>query len=217
MTSTIRTHTDRYMWAAERCCSHMFGFEVFFSCCCFFLSLSNSHSQEVKGGMKGSSLGVTNVFPQHKSRTRALLCVRICICICVLTGFDTNNRITESNSILFCLFVLSVMSPVGLLSVLLVCLSVLAQRSRSGSVYSFNKRFFNSNNYFNHAPLHEFPSLLFDKMHQSSLSMAEYTCPWYPVQFLIDLCCSLPESWHTLFWWLFGSFLVFFPAKICLF
>lgn len=32
--------------------------------------------------------------------------------------------------------------------------------------------------------------------------MAEYAHPWYPVQFRIDLRCSVPESWHTLFWWL---------------
>lgn len=62
-----------------------------------------------------------------------------------------------------------------------------------------------------------FPSCLPDKTHQCGLSMAEYTQPWYPVQFPIDRRCSVPESWHTLFWWLFGSFLVFFPAKICLF
>lgn len=61
-----------------------------------------------------------------------------------------------------------------------------------------------------------FAFCLSDKMHQCGLSKAEYARLWYPVQFPIDRRCFVPESWHTLFWWLFGSFLVFsMPRSAC--
>lgn len=43
---------------------------------------------------------------------------------------------------------------------------------------------------------HSFQS---DKKHQSGLSIAKKTHFSYPVQFPIDLLCTVPESWHTLF------------------
>lgn len=141
----------------------------------------------------------------------------VCICICVSTGFDTNNRITESNSILFCPFVLSLMSPFGLLSVRLVCLSVLAQREAGQDLFapSINVFFMQIITLIMLLST-SFPSGLSDKTHQSGLSMAQHTRPWYPAQFPIDRSCSMPESWHTLFWWLFGSFLVFsLPRSAC--
>lgn len=101
------------------------------------------------------------------------------------------------------------------------CLSVCAgtKRSRSGSVCSFNKCFFF---YFMQIITlimllsTSFASCLSDKTHQCGLSKAEYTRLWYPVQFPIDRRCFEPESWHTLFWWLFGSFLVFsMPRSAC--
>lgn len=98
------------------------------------------------------------------------------------------------------------------------CLSVCAgtKRSRSGSVCSFNKCFFMQIITLIMLLSTSFPSGLSDKTHQSGLSMAQHTRPWYPVQFPIDRSCSVPESWHTLFWWLFGSFLVFsLPRSAC--
>lgn len=90
-------------------------------------------------------------------------------------------------------------------------------RIQSGSVCSFNKCFFFMRIIMLITLLStSFPSCLPDKTHQCGLSMAEYTHPWYPVQFPIDRRCSVPESWHTLFWWLFGSFLVFsLPRSVC--
>lgn len=88
---------------------------------------------------------------------------------------------------------------VGLLSVRLVCLICGGtKKSRSGCVCSFNKCFF----FMQIITLimlfsTSFPSCLSDKTHQCGLSMAEYTHPWYPVQFSSDRRCSVPESWHT--------------------
>lgn len=88
------------------------------------------------------------------------MCVCIYLCLC-LNRIHTKNRITENNSILFCPFVLSFMSPVGLLSVPLVCLSVLAWREAGQELFALSLNvFFNANNYFNHAPLHQFPLLV---------------------------------------------------------
>lgn len=149
------------------------------------------------------------------------MCMCICIGICVSTGFDTNSRITESNSILFCPFVLSLISPVGLLSVRLVCLSVLARREAGQDLFAPSINVFYFFYFMQIITLimllsTSFASCLSDKTHQCGLSKAEYARLWYPVQFPIDRRCFVPESWHTLFWWLFGSFLVFsMPRSAC--
>lgn len=181
-------------------CSLLLTFVWFWSLF-FLLPFFSPKQQSFPGGEgrneRGSSLGVTNVFPQHKSRTQAFLCV--CICICVSTGFDTNNRITESNSILFCPFVLSLMSPCWP-SVCPFCLSYLWwHEEKPVRMCLLLQQMFFFMQIITLIMLFStsFPSCLSDKTHQCGLSMAEYTHPWYPVQFSIDRRCSVPESWHT--------------------
>lgn len=110
--------------------------------------------------------------------------------------------------------------PLPHVTLLALCLSVLSvylcwpEKSRSGCVCSFNKCFFMQIITLIMLLYTSFPSCLSDKTHQCGLSMAEYTHPWYPVQFSIDRRCSVPESWHTVLWFddCLDHFL-FFPCQ----
>lgn len=121
-TSTIRTHTDRYTWAAAaRICLVLKSF-FFFSCYLFFPPKQQSFPGGEGRNERGSSLGVTNVFPQHKSRTQAFLCVCVSVSVSVsrqdstptaglqkaIPSFSVHLSSPSYHLLAFCLSVLSV-------------------------------------------------------------------------------------------------------------